>query len=264
MRNPLKIGKRTFKFKKDALAFYKSILNSYNFGESLSDEDYNSIVDLLFHDTDKDEEEQTLEDGQKFDLYLEANLTGGSSDEIEQNSEQVDIVDIKVSRVQFNTKCFEIFYSDLTSQYISYILLINKPKDNPHGTFSIACRSIIQSDLIHVKQLYFKTHAINGFVKCQETGQLSKWDDLAVDHRQPNTFSVIVDRFKEVFQIDVTSVDYEVNDLNVMLFKNETLINNFKNYHKEKANLRIVRKENNLSRTGMARIKRTSKDLTIK
>lgn len=266
MRNPLKIGERTFKYKKDALIFYKSILNSYNFGKSLSDEDFDSVVDLLFYDTDpdEDEKEQVLNDGQKFDLHVETYLIGKSSNQTEEISGKIDIVDIKVSKVQFNTKCFEIFYSDLTSQYISYILLINKPKDNPHRTFNAACRNLIQSDLIDVKQLYFKTHAVNGFVKCQESGQLSKWDDLAVDHRQPNTFSVIVDRFKEVFQIDVTSVDYDINELNILIFKNKKLIKDFKNYHKEKANLRIVRKEINLSKTGMARIKRTSKDLTIK
>lgn len=286
MRNPIKIGERTFKYKKDALIFYKSILNSYTFGKSLSDDDFDSVVDLLLYNTytdedeeeqnlnaepkfdaDEDEDEVSLNDGQKFDLYVEAYLIGKSTkqiEEIEDTSDDFYIVDIKVSRVQFNTKCFEVFYSDLTSQFISYILLVNKPKYNPHGTFSIACRSSIQSDLIQVKQSYFKTHAVNGFVKCQETGQLSKWDDLAVDHRQPNTFSVIVDRFKEVFHIDVETVEYKTNELNVMLFTDETLIKNFKSYHKEKANLRIVRKENNLSRTGMARIKRTSKDLTIK
>lgn len=269
MRNPLIIGKKTFKYKKEALGFYKSILNSYSFGKSLNDEDFNSVIDLLLYDldTDEEEEEQILDNGQKFDLSTDPYLIEKPFDpigETEEAPEDIDIVDIKVSRVQFNTKCFEVFYSDSTSQYISYILLINKPKHNPHGTFSIACRSVIQSDLINVKQLYFKKYAIDGFVKCQETGQLSKWDDLAVDHRQPNTFSVIVDRFKEVFQIDVTSVGYEVNELNVMLFKDEILMSSFRKYHKEKANLRIIRKEINLSRTGMARIKRTSKDLTIK
>ena len=32
-------------------------------------------------------------------------------------------------------------------------------------------------------------------MKCQETGKLLKWEQLNVDHRQPNTFSIIVDRF---------------------------------------------------------------------
>jgi len=264
MKNPIKIGEQTFKYKKDALTFYKSILNTYDFAESLSDEDFNSVIDLLFYNTESEDGEQILDEGQKFDLYVESNLTVKPSNQNEETTEQIDILDIKVSKVQFNTKCFEVFYRDSTSQYISYILLINKPKENHHGIFNAACRSIIQRDLIDVKQLYFKYHAMNGFVKCQESGQLCKWGDLAVDHRQPNTFSVIVDRFKEVFQIDVTTVDYEVNKLNILLFKDETLIKNFKNYHKDKANLRIVKKELNLGRTGMARIKRTSKDLTIK
>jgi hypothetical protein len=264
MKYALKIGERTFKFKKDALAFYKSILNSYNFGKSLNDEDFDSVIELIDFGWEESGDE-ILDERQQIDLQVDASPIGESSDsQNKARSEDVDIVDIKVSRVQFNTKCFEIFYSDSTSQYISYILLINKPKHNPERTFSVACRSAIQSDLIQVKQSYFKIHAINGFVKCQETGQLSNWDDLAVDHRQPNTFSVIVDRFKEVFRIDVNSIDYDVNELNIMLFRDEKLIDDFKNYHQEKANLRIVRKECNQSRSGMARIKRTSKDLTIK
>jgi hypothetical protein len=93
---------------------------------------------------------------------------------------------------------------------------------------------------------------------------LSKWEYLAVDHRQPNTFSVIIDRFKEVNKIELEKIDYLTNDVNLLLFKNKTLMTDFINYHKEKANLRIVRKECNLSRTGIARLKRSTKDLTIK
>ena len=37
----------------------------------------------------------------------------------------------------------------------------------------------------------------------------------------------------------------------------------FVNYHKEKANLRVVKKEKNLSRTGMARVKQSTNDLKI-
>lgn len=38
-------------------------------------------------------------------------------------------------------------------------------------------------------------------MKCQETGKLLKWEQLNVDHRQPNTFSIIVDRFVELRNI---------------------------------------------------------------
>ena len=85
-----------------------------------------------------------------------------------------------------------------------------------------------------------------------------------IDHRQPNTFSIIVDRFKEVNKIDLDSIEYTSNDQNHIVFKDEKWTKDFKQYHKEKASLRIVRVECNSSRTGMARIKRTTKDLTIK
>jgi len=115
-----------------------------------------------------------------------------------------------------------------------------------------------------IKKKYFFHNSKKGYVKCQETGIESKWEDLAVDHRQPNTFSVIVDRFKELNRIDVSNIEFEFNEDNMLVFKDKELTELFRNYHKEKANLRIVRKECNLSRTGMARIKRTNNDLTIK
>ena len=45
-------------------------------------------------------------------------------------------------------------------------------------------------------------------VKCQETGKLAKFEELNVDHRQPNTYSVIVDRFLELHEIDLEKIEY--------------------------------------------------------
>lgn len=45
-------------------------------------------------------------------------------------------------------------------------------------------------------------------VKCQETGELCKWEELVVDQRQTNTFSIIVDRFIELHNIDINSIEY--------------------------------------------------------
>ena len=50
MRNPLKIGEREFKFKKEALLHYKNILNSYNFEGLLNDEHFNDLLNLLEYD----------------------------------------------------------------------------------------------------------------------------------------------------------------------------------------------------------------------
>jgi len=180
------------------------------------------------------------------------------------SEKEVEIIDIKVSQVQFKTKCFEIFYNDETSHYISYLMIINNTKYSPEKLFNVACRNSIHSDIKSVKQEYFDRNSVEGQVKCQESGILSTWTELVVDHRQPNTFSIILDRFKEIYRIDLDLIEYTTNEQNHIIFQDNKWSEDFKNYHKEKASLRIVRKECNSSRTGMARLKRTSKDLTIK
>ncbi|MEI6753347.1 MAG: hypothetical protein WCK78_09265 [Paludibacter sp.] len=242
----IQIGAKSYKYKKDALIHYKSILNSYKFGDSLNESDFNDLIDLIDYD---------------FSFYNDENFNINESID---NQENIDIIDIKITKVQFGARCFDVIYSDYSNWLISYIFMINRPKDNPDGLFSIACRSAIQKDIRELKKKYFFHNSVKGLVKCQETNELSKWEELAVDHRQPNTFSVIVDRFKELNKIDVNKIEFKVNEENILMFKDEILSEEFRNYHKEKANLRIVRKECNLSRTGMARIKRTNNDLTIK
>lgn len=46
-------------------------------------------------------------------------------------------------------------------------------------------------------------------------------------------------------------------------FADKELSEKFRNYHKEKANLRLVKKGKNLGRSHQARINRQQKDLTI-
>ncbi|WP_234733576.1 DUF3223 domain-containing protein [Tellurirhabdus bombi] len=258
MARPLKIGKNEFKFKKDALAFYKAILNSYNFGESLNDSDFDAVVALLDYEylnsvAEYEEAEHETDE-----------LETTKEDSSEEGKDDFYINDIQVARVQFNTKCFEVFYSDETSYYISYLMALNKKRYDSERLFYAACRNSIHTDIHAVKQAYFDAYSVKGQVKCQETSILSKWTELVVDHRQPNTFSIIVDRFKEVNNFDLEALEYDSNQHNHIIFKDEALGQSFKDYHKAKAHLRIVRKECNSSRTGLARVKKATKDLTVK
>lgn len=129
--------------------------------------------------------------------------------------------------------------------------------------FNRACQDLIAKDVRIVKLSYFQKISKNEQVKCQETGELLKWRDLAIDHRQPNTFSVIVDRFIEINSINLSKIKYfqDGGDMDGIV-DNELKIK-FREYHKEKANLRIVKKSLNLGRTFQARIKRQNKDLKI-
>lgn len=255
MRKPIVIGQNEFKYKKDAIAYYRAILNAYDFGQSLTDEDYFKVFDLLEydrfcqHEDDFEDEPETYNVPENIDESHEASLT---------------IEDIKVSKVQFNTKCFELFYSDNTSQYISYLMIINQKRFSADELFYIACRNAIHGDIRAVKQQFFDVNSVKGKVRCQETDILSTWTELVVDHRQPNTFSMIVDRFKELNDINVDAVEYSTDDQNHTVFQDADLSKAFTSYHKDKAKLRLVRKECNSSRSGMGRVKKSSKDLTVK
>jgi len=250
MRKMIKIGEKEFKFKKDALNYYKEILNSYDFGEILSDEHYDDIIDLLNYDISYTDDHPDFKEKE-------------SENENEENDDYV-IEDVRIGKVQFNTKCFELLYRNGETDFISYRLRINQPKENVFDDFRQAARNIIHEDIRNVKQEYFDKFSKKGFVPCQETGIQSNWTELVVDHRQPNTFSVIVDRFVELFKFDLKKVEYKTDENNFYLFKDNELSENFRNYHKEKAVLRVVRKECNSSRAHQGRIKEQKKDLKIK
>ena len=127
MGKPFKIGKKEYKFKKDAITHYRSILNSYDFGQTLNQSDFDDLLALLDYAQINYLGEYEMADNDE-------NIEGETTNEYEMadieeiNEGEISIEEIKIAKVQFNTKCFEIFYSDKTSEYISYIMMINNTK----------------------------------------------------------------------------------------------------------------------------------------
>lgn len=253
----IKIGNRNFKSKKDALSFYKEILNSYDFEQSLSDTHYDDVLDLIDYDylNYVATQEENIDTNQQIALKL------GFDDSL--NADEYSIIDIKIGRAQFNTKCFEVHYKNGESGFISYIMMINNKPTSPETLFLKTCRNTVQEDLFSVKQKLFDEFSVKGKVKCQETKKLSFWEELVVDHRQPNTLSVIADRFRELNDLQLVEIEYFADDKNQLMFKDAGLREAFSDYHKQKATLRIVRKECNSSRAALARVQSNSKDLKI-
>lgn len=233
MRKPIKIGEIEFATKKDALTHYKTILNSYDFEEELTANDFNDIMNLL-------------------EIHPRVKEKIG-----------VGIEYVRIAKVQYNTKSFELVRIDGSTEFISYTKRINAPKTN-FTKFREACRQAVQDDLRNIKLEYFKKHSKKGKVKCQESKELAKYEELNVDHRQPNTFSVIVDRFIELKKIDIEKIEYIGIGGGPNELKDDKLKQEFRMYHQDKANLRIVKKNLNLGRSFQARVSRQKKDLTIK
>jgi hypothetical protein len=221
-----------FATKKDAINHNKTILNSYEFGEYLNQDDLKDVLELL--DTHPNVKEKI-----------------GSG-----------IEKIKIAKLKYNTKSFELIRTDGSTEYFSYTKRINAPKTN-FTKFREACRQAIQDDLRNVKLGYFDRFSKKGKVKCQETGELLKWEDLSVDHRQPNTFSVIVDRFIELNNLNLCEIKYFQIGGDMDEIEDDELKEKFRQYHKDKANLRIVKKHLNLGRSFQARVTRQKKDLTV-
>lgn len=208
------------------------ILNSYDFGEPINESDLKEVLNLLETHPRKEEKKG------------------------------VGIKEIRIAKLKYKTKAFELVRLDDSTEYFSYTKRINAPRTNT-SRFGEACRKAIQEDLRDVKQAYFDKYSKKGKVKCQETKELLSWEQLNVDHRQPNTFSVILDRFIELYDINLENIEYfeidgEGNELADLKLKQK-----FIEYHRDKANLRIVNKEKNLGRSYQARIGRQKKDLTI-
>jgi len=232
MRKKIEIGEREFATKKDALNHFKTILNSYEFGQNLNKDDLKDILDLL---------------------------------ESHPNAKEkigVGIEYVRIAKVQYNTKSFELVRTDGSTEFFSYTKRINAPKTD-FTKLREACRQAIQEDLRNVKLAYFDRFSKKGQVKCQESGDLAKYEELNVDHRQPNTFSVIVDRFVELNKLDLKKIKYLQIDGGPNELADENLKEEFRQYHRDKANLRIVKKSLNLGRSFQARVNRQKKDLTI-
>lgn len=233
MRKLIKIGDVEFPTKKSALEYFKNILNSYDFDEELDSLDSKDVLALL---------------------ELHPNI---------KEKIGVGIKSVRIKRAKFNTKSFELIRLDNSTTLLSYTKRINSPKSD-FTKFTQACREAIQDDLIIVKQNYFDKYSKQGRVKCQETGKLLKWEQLNIDHRQPNTFSIIVDRFVELNNLDIRQIEYTPVIGGPDKLADEILKEKFIQYHKEKANLRIVCKRSNLGRSHQARVKRQNKDLRVK
>ncbi len=232
MRKKIKIGEKEFSTKKEALSHYKMILNSYNFGEPINQSDFKEILNLLETHPRKEEKKG------------------------------VGIKQIRIAKLKYKTKAFELVRLDDSTEYFSYTKRINAPRTHT-SRFGEACRKAIQEDLRDVKQAYFDKYSKKGKVKCQETKELLSWEELNIDHRQPNTFSIILDRFIELNKINVEKVEYVEIDGEGNELADLELKQYFIEYHREKANLRIVKKDINLGRSYQARIGRQKKDLTI-
>lgn len=216
MVNHIKIGRREFRTKTEVQRHYRSILNDYSLGESLSDTDFNDILDLL---TRHPEHEMKIG-------------SGVSHIKVVQNPE-------------YPSRCFWIFRNDGTNTDFSYITCVNGKSKTVNQEFTEACRVSVVDQILEYKNEYFASSG-DGF--CEETGVPVTWKNSHVDHIIP--FAQIVSDFLDFTGIVPSSemLSESTDSQCSVRFVCEKTESEWKSYHQIFARLRVVSVDFNLTR----------------
>lgn len=239
-RKDIVINDKIFKTKKSALEFYKNILNKYEPGSSLDDDDFLHIVDLVNYQPASAYEDEVLPAP-------------------EENGEVMEIDDVFVDfhPVFKKAKCFFVVFGE-EEWLFSYILSINGDL-SPERKFYIACRNSVKGALHGFKEEIFK----NKPVKCPISKQFLTWENCHIDHKSPMTFSVIVKTFIESRKVDIYEIELKYENY-LWQFENEETNNEFLEYHNNLAILRAISVEENLKLSSKARLTLGKNDHKLK
>jgi len=230
---PIDIGDLHFDSKADALSYFRDILQKTRPGDLLMGKDRRDVESLI---RNHPRAKEKIGIGIKF---------------------------IKVINSLYGAKCFQFIREDNTTDTVSYTKCINCGVSN-FLKFNEACRLSITPFMVQIKKNYFTK---DGLIKepaiCQLTGEVMFFSDAQVDHRQPMTFSQIIDRFIELKSIDVDKIEYETQGTFGHVFKDKCLEKEFIDYHNKKAVLNVIKKSANQAKAGDAIIKRKPTDLIV-
>ena len=224
MAKPITVGELAFPTRKAATKYFKAILWKYKPGRALDFQDNLEVIELLKLHYLFD---QIRGAGGKY-IYVDNDEKGG--------------------------QCFHVKRVDGTSENFSYHKCIDG--EPPAFTkFSNACRLAVEADLLVYKQKFFD----NEEHICQSTKEPIEWATADVDHVK-RTFSELVDRFVDKYDIDLTKTEYETVGTYGSPLKDPLLAESFRRYHKEFALLRVVSKAHNSSKSAQGRLKPCGKD----
>jgi len=215
---PLVIGHLQFTSKKEATAYFRSILQSAAFEVELSGSDFADVESLLSCHPDA------------------AEKIG------------VGIAALYVGPDPYGGRCFHLRRVDESTEHFSFPRCLNG--EPPARTrFSNAARLAVQSDIAEFREMVFKdpTLCSEGFVRCAKTGAWVSSTAAHIDHAYPLTFSRIVRDFISARHINLDEFSfYEHTGLYGCVFSDPALVEDFRQYHKQVADLQVVTRESNL------------------
>ena len=218
-KGPYVIGSRTFRTQRALIDHVRSILRRTPCGSVLEGNDQAFVLALLKH-------------------HPRA---------AEKIGPGIRAIRVEPNGVWGGTPMFVAVRIDGTETDFSYMKCIRAP--SKLDRFRAGCRRAVFEDILAFKQHYFDRYADDANrVICPLTGKRLGWHEVHVDHAPPWPFRLIVDAFIERHSIRLGNVmilgaaDGEVEPR----FADRDLAGQFRNFHAEKARLRIIAAKENL------------------
>ncbi|WP_022941253.1 DCL family protein [Psychromonas hadalis] len=199
-----------FSSKKDAKAFFKTMLNTYIDGEEITGFD-----DQLLYELVQRHQSLTMKRG--------VGIKGFYKDK----------------SPEYKTSCFHLERTDGIKTDFSYHRCIDASNPTLDQEFYNACRYAVSEKLTNRKKEIFD----NGPVHCVKTNELLAFDTSEYRHTIPR-FRDIVSEFKKIEHIELTS-DIFVDDADMQYitkFSDNSLAIKFDNFHTEIAKLELYKK----------------------
>jgi hypothetical protein len=144
----------------------------------------------------------------------------------------------------YRKNCLIIKRTDGTEDTVSIDPKKYSKTDNSTAYFKAACRESIHDQIVAFR----KTVTLeNGQFLCAVTNREMEWKDGHVDHKYPQTFDMIVHQFVEEYGIVITQELTQPSDHDGREFVDASMRDNFREYHKNNADLRAIQAAANLS-----------------
>ncbi|HAS6313649.1 TPA: DCL family protein [Vibrio vulnificus] len=209
-KQPIELPSIKFDSKREAITFFKEMLNKYEDRETLNDTDTVYLYELLMRHPKL---------GDKWLVGIKRFYKDKAKD--------------------YPTKCFHLERVDDSTSDFSYLDCINGTDRTPFNNFYNACRSAISERLIKEKTEIFKF----GNVHCFKTGELLSINDCEYRHVEI-PFKEIIDRFIQAKDLTISN-DLIVEDADMQYatrFKSIDLAREFDAHHKSIAVLKCFKK----------------------
>ena len=215
MAKPVQVGSESFKTKGEAKERARTILKETAMGEFVADEHLPFMSSLFWMHPDALEKAE----GEDFPRFL----VGGNG---------------------FGYRCFYVVRDDGSMTDFSFNICIDG-KRSKEQDFKIACRHVIGDDIKKAKKIALAAQ----MGLCAVSGEPCTIKDSHLDHAEPWTFQKIMEHFIFVHGIDVGAVEYVSGTITGTLtkFLDDKLAQTFRDFHNERAVLRVVTKHVNLS-----------------